>query len=61
LTPGGLIRQQRLIAAKELLRRTDLSLQEIALKCGFSTAFSFSRSFRKQYGIPPSVYRSENR
>ncbi|MBO7146715.1 MAG: helix-turn-helix transcriptional regulator [Lentisphaeria bacterium] len=57
LTPGGLIRQQKMILAEELLRRTNLSLQEIAQQCGFSTPFSFSRAFRRQYGIPPSLYR----
>lgn len=53
LTPGKLIRQQRLILAEELLLRTDFSLQEIAEKCGFSTAFSFSRAFCREYGVPP--------
>ena len=57
LTPGGLIRQQRLILGEELLRRTDLPLEKIACKCGFASAFSFSRSFRRRYGIPPSQYR----
>ena len=57
LTPGSLIRQQRLILAEELLRRTDLPLREVAEKCGFATAFSFSRAFRREFGVPPSQYR----
>ena len=59
LTPGDLIRQQRLILAEELLRRTDFSLQEIAERCGFATAFSFSRAFRRDYGIPPAHFRKK--
>ena len=60
LTPGKLIRQQRLILAEELLLRTDFSLQEIAEKCGFSTAFSFSRAFCREYGVPPAQYRKNS-
>ena len=60
LTPGKLIRKQRLILAEELLLRTDFSLQEIADKCGFSTAFSFSRAFCREYGIPPAQFRKNS-
>ena len=61
LTPGILIRQQRLILAEELLRRTGLPLDKIAEKCGYSSAFSFSRAFRRKYGIPPAAYRKQQR
>lgn len=57
LTPGSLIRQQRMVLAAELLRRTDLPMRELSEKCGFSSVFSFSRAFRREYGIPPSLYR----
>ena len=59
LTPGELIRQQRMIRAEDLRRRTDLPLAEIAEKCGFANAFSFSRSFRREHGIPPAAYRKQ--
>ena len=59
LTPGGLVRQQRMILAEEMLQRTDLTLAEIAKKCGFANAFSFSRAFHREYEIPPSVYRKQ--
>ena len=48
-----------MIRAEDLLRRTDLSLAEIAEKCGFANAFSFSRSFRREHGIPPAAYRKQ--
>lgn len=60
LTPAALIRQQKMILAEELLRRTELSLQKIAGQCGFATAFSFSRAFRREYGMPPALYRKKH-
>ena len=60
LTPAALIRQQKMILAEELLRRTEFSLQEIAEQCGFATAFSFSRAFRREYGVPPALYRKKH-
>jgi AraC family transcriptional regulator len=32
------------------------SLTDIALRCGFSSSSEFSRSFRAQYGVPPSIF-----
>jgi len=60
LTPAALIRRQKMILAEELLRRTEFSLPEIAVQCGFATAFSFSRAFRRTYGIPPAQYRKKH-
>lgn len=60
LTPAALIRQQKMILAEELLRRTEFSLQEIARQCGFATEFSFSRAFSRAYGIPPVQYRKKH-
>ena len=60
LTPAALIRRQKMILAEELLRRTEFSLSEIARQCGFATAFSFSRAFRRAYGRPPAQYRKEH-
>jgi AraC family transcriptional regulator len=35
------------------------SLTDVALRCGFSSSSDFSRSFRGQYGVPPSVFDLE--
>lgn len=32
------------------------SLTEIALACGFSSSSDFTRSFKQNYGVPPSVF-----
>lgn len=61
LTPAALIRQQKMFLAEELLRRTELSLREIAQRCGFATEFSFSRAFKREYGQPPILYRKKHK
>lgn len=43
--------------AKELLRLSDLSVQEIALKSGIDNASYFSRLFKKKTGLVPVAYR----
>jgi len=52
----GLVRVRR---TKELLLRTEATLQEIAERVGFSDAHSLSRSFKKYIGVSPASYRKE--
>jgi AraC-like DNA-binding protein len=59
MTPGTLLRRQRLTLAQDLLERTVLPLEEIASRCGFANAFSFSRAFRKVCGVSPRTYRKD--
>jgi len=47
----------RMNEAKRLLSETELSVQEIAEKVGYSSPISFSRSFKKVAGVPPADYR----
>ena len=51
----------RLEKAKNLLETTDLTLSCIAERCGYLNGSAFMRSFKKQMGITPSVYRNEYR
>lgn len=51
--------QCRLTAAKQLLRESDLSMEEIALFCGFRTAPAFSKTFRAHEGLSPAHYRKK--
>lgn len=46
-------RDLRLAKADELLQQSALSVLEIALATGFSSAAHFSRRFSARYGIPP--------
>ena len=57
LTPNAFIRKMRLIRATELLEESDLTISEIAFKCGFSDISYFGYAFRKEFGISPSAYQ----
>ena len=51
------VRDRQIQRAKELLRETDLSLEEIAARCGFSNILTFRRNFKSVTGVNPSEYR----
>lgn len=47
----------RLRRAEELLLGTDMGMDEIAMRCGFSDGSYFVRLFRSRYSVTPLVYR----
>lgn len=49
--------QTRLRAAEQMLRETDLSVGQIAERCGFCTGNHFGDIFRRWFGLSPSEYR----
>ena len=59
--PAIYIKNIRLQRAKELLETADFTVSEIAFKTGFQTVSHFTKIFKKQYGIPPSVFRRTNK
>lgn len=58
--PANHIKTIRLQRAKELLETTDGTVSEIAFKTGFQTISHFTKIFKKQYGILPSVFSRAN-
>lgn len=48
----------RIDAAQVLLATTDLSMEEIAFQCGFSSLSTFSAAYRKRTKQCPSFFRS---
>jgi AraC family transcriptional regulator len=56
-TPADFVKRLRLekALAEMSLPRTP-SLTSIALGCGFASSSDFSRSFKQQFGVPPSVF-----
>ena len=53
------IEQTRLSRVKELLSTTDMTLGQIASKCGFSSQIYLSGIFRKRQGIAPGKWRRQ--
>ena len=50
--------QQRVEKVKELLVYTDLSLNEIAYKTGYSSPYHLSGQFKRVTGLTPSYFKS---
>jgi len=46
----------RIIHSLEYLNSSDMNIGEIALKCGFSDIYQFSKTFKKFMGISPAKY-----
>jgi len=55
-SPYQYLVSMRIEAAKRLLR-TDLSIAEIAFRCGFSHQEHLTRTFHRSVGLPPAAYR----
>lgn len=56
-TPITFLLRLRLERACMLLKRTQLSILEIAYECGFNDSTYFTRQFTKVYGLSPKAYR----
>lgn len=51
-----LVNNYRIDLAATLLRTTDLSVTQVAVKSGFSTIRSFNRAFQQIHGVTPSAF-----
>jgi transcriptional regulator GlxA family with amidase domain len=54
---GTEIAHRRLARAQKLLAGTDMSLAEIASRCGYCHASFFIRTFRRATGLTPAAWR----
>ena len=52
--PSEILRNTRLLRAKELLQKKSALPSEVAYKVGFSSHTYFSKCFKEQFGISPS-------
>lgn len=59
ISPYQYIIGQRIERAKQLLKQKELSIVDVALKCGFSSQTHFIKQFRKRMGITPLAYRNQ--
>lgn len=56
-TPHQYLVFRRIEKAKEMMKKTQAPLIEIALECGFASHAHFSRAFRRVLNVTPSYYR----
>ncbi|WP_350275679.1 AraC family transcriptional regulator [Kribbella sp. HUAS MG21] len=61
MTPVRYLRRLRIRRARELLAGTDDTLQAVAERCGYRSAFYLSRVFSNHTGQSPSEYRRTTR
>ena len=57
-TPIRFLTDLRLRYAKQLLLEGNLHINEIADRCGFSSAYYFTKLFRKHFDMSPGAFRS---
>ncbi len=57
MTVFGFIREERIRRGEELLKDTDIDVQDIALLIGFNNAGNFAAAFRERMGVTPTAYR----
>src|SRR5712672_2007365 len=57
-SPHKYLLTRRLERAAALLRTTDWSVAEICFSVGLSSVGSFTTSFTRTFGLPPTAYRA---
>jgi AraC-like DNA-binding protein len=57
-SPHAYLLTRRLERAAALLRTTDRSVADVCFSVGLRSVGSFTTSFTRTYGVPPTVYRA---
>lgn len=60
-TPSQYLQSIRLKEARELLRRSNFSISEIAFRVGYLDASYFTQLFKRENGVTPKQYRTSVR
>ena len=58
-SPIAYLRGIRMRRAANLLRGSDLTVDQVASRVGYASRSQFSRAFTSEFGMPPATYRSE--
>lgn len=61
MSPLKYLQNFRITKAQHMLTITDLSIESIALSCGYQSAEAFHKIFRKETGMSPKTYRLQKR
>lgn len=59
-TPSAYFRQLKLNYARDLLSNENISMENVAIKVGFTSYDSFRRAFVNQFSISPAVYAQQS-
>ncbi len=59
LSPKKLLQLKRVETVRSLLRRSDLSLEEVVARVGVTDVPSFRRVFQRELGLSPAEYRRQ--
>lgn len=59
VSPGAFLKAERLARAQQLLRRSDLTVAEVAAQIGYADATVFGRVFRAATGLTPGSWRAK--
>jgi AraC-like DNA-binding protein len=59
-TPYGYLQTRRVERAMALLRRGDMTVTDVCMAVGFTSLGSFSSTFTRLVGEPPSAYRARD-
>lgn len=57
-TPMAMLHGIRMENAVKLLHESDLSMDDVAKRAGFSSRSHFSQAFKKHHGVPPARHRN---
>lgn len=57
VSPKEFLTRLQIMRARELLELTQLTIECVAVSCGFQDALVFSKAFKQVMGKPPSSYR----
>lgn len=60
MSPQEYLMQVRMSKSKELLRNTSVPIYRVANEVGYEDQLSFSKMFRKRFGISPKEYRKKS-
>lgn len=55
--PAQYLARWRMVVAADRLGREDLSVMELAERCGYGSEDAFVRVFKRHFGVTPSAYR----
>jgi AraC family transcriptional regulator len=59
MTPHRYVLRRRVERARQLLEQVELSIAEVAFRCGFSSQAHLTLAFRNEFGITPAEYRRQ--